>query len=311
MDDTRNLKVSMVLTVVICTAVIVFSTYLFTRGGRDDSGTGKDAERAEELANELYSRGLYEQAATAYEKMLELGGMGDAKRANVHFKTAELFREKLYDCDRAVPHYLQVKPAGKLDGAVNQGMVECLEKLGRSRDAQLELDRLVNVKKEGQETSGTVIARIGESEISQSELDGIIELAGGKPDEMTGPEKAEMLRHYIARQLIVNSARRKGYHKDIEIKRRIDDFEKNLLFSRVYSEDVSSKVNLDESDVKLYYENHKDEFKDEEGNEKTFEEVESQVRMKARMEKEQEEFQRLLGRMMEAEQVEIFDEKIK
>ena len=57
-------------------------------------------------------------------------------------------------------------------------------------------------------------------------------------------------------------AKRKGYEKDREIRRRLRETERQLLVQRVYQEEISGQVTLDESDYDLYYQAHKEEFMD-------------------------------------------------
>ena len=45
-----------------------------------------------------------------------------------------------------------------------------------------------------------------------------------------------------------------------EIRKQMRDFQRNLIASRVYKEEISDRVELGDSDYDLYYQAHKEEF---------------------------------------------------
>jgi thioredoxin-like negative regulator of GroEL len=75
------------------------------------------------------------------------------------------------------------------------------------------------------------------------------------------------------------------------------------MIQKLVKEEIEDKINISDSDLKLYYQAHKEDFK-----EKEFEEVKSQVEQRLMQEKQKEAFDKLVKRMMEAEKVEIFEE---
>ena len=85
------------------------------------------------------------------------------------------------------------------------------------------------------------------------------------------------------------------------------------IIQKLVSEEIADKVETTESDLRLYYDAHKDEFSEtsEEGERlKGFEEVRPQVEYRLRAERQQERYRTLLDRLMKAEGVRIHQERL-
>lgn len=275
------------------------------------SGKKEDAEPwLKDYAGELVDQGLYSQAARAYENSLLSPGIDNKKKANIYYMLGDLYREKISDYDQAMASYMKVKyldPDTKLKREIDQKIIECLEKSGRSADAQRKLDSSVSAKpKKG----GPVVARVGGREITMSELDEILERQGGAPAGMSRDRKKDFLKSHIASELMAGAAVRKGYDREKKMIEKFDDMKKAALAQRIFQEEISSRVKVDQEKARLYYEANKEEFKGEDGKIKSFEEASRDIYSKLYMEEQQKVAQEYITRLLSAEKVEIFDENI-
>lgn len=263
-----------------------------------------------DYAAELVDQGLYSQAADSYEKYLLTPGLSDDKKANIHYMIGDLYREQIHDYDSAMAHYLKVKyldPNTTLKSEIDKKVIECLEKSGRSTDARRELDKTVSAEPK---KDGVIIASVGGRDITASEFDAFIERQGASPATMPKAQKKELLRTYIANQLMANAAARKGYDKEKEVIQKAEDYKQMILAQKTFSEEVGSRIRVDQDKARLYYEANKQDFKDEEGAEKPFEQVAQEIFQKLYMEEQQKVAQEYITRLLAAEKVNIYDDKI-
>lgn len=291
-------------------SLIVLAATAFLAGCSGNGKSGNSAPWLKDYAAELVDQGLYSQAAENYEKYLLTPGLTDDKKANIHYMMGDLYREKIRDYDAAMANYMKVKyldPKTTLKSEIDKKIIECLEKTGRSTDARRELDKTVSAEPK---TGGTVVASVGGREITSEELDGFIERQGASPATMQKAQKKELLKNYMANELMANAAVRKGYDRDKELIQKVDDYKRAMLAQKTFSEEVGSRVRVDQEKAKLVYDANKEEYKDEEGNEKTFEQVAQEIYQKLYMEEQQKVAQEYITRLLSAEKVEIFDDKI-
>ena len=91
------------------------------------------ADRMREFANELYGRFLFEQAAEEYRYYLDHYSLPAAERANITYRIADIFFERLHDYENALAEFLKIKtlyPESEIVGEVNKKIIACLERLG-------------------------------------------------------------------------------------------------------------------------------------------------------------------------------------
>ncbi|MEW6096081.1 MAG: hypothetical protein AB1567_06110 [bacterium] len=301
-------KKMIVFTATICVILIII---VFLQLGKQQKLTHPDKQK--EYAHILYNKGLFSQAIREYERYLETAKLNDQKMANINYIIANTYMDKLNDYQNALVYYLKIKhfyPQTKLKSEINQKIVECLERLGHSLDAQQEMEKatLIDTQFPSKEKKGTIIAKIGNKVITMEELNAEINNLPPYIQQMYNEKekKLEFLQNYIAKELMYDTAKRRGYDKDKEIIEQTFQLKKNLMVQKLLIEEMKDKINISDSDLKLYYQAHKEDFK-----EKEFEEVKSQVEEKLTQEKQKEVFDKLVKRMMEAEKVVIFEEMFK
>jgi len=265
-----------------------------------------------DYAAELSQRGLYEQAARAYEQYLHTPGLSPKVKANVHYMIGDIYRENIYDYDSAIAHYLKVKyldPDTELSDEIDRKVVECLEKSGRSVDAKREMDKIVSA--EPKDDGGEVVAEVSGEKITRDEFHRALARMGQQPENMTRQERTAMLESYIANRLMANAAERKGYAKDPEVLNQVEDARRAILAQKILREEIDANTQVDREKVRLYYDAHKDEFLDEEGEQEPFEDVANQIFSKLYMEERQKATQAYIDRLLDAEKVKIYRDRIK
>lgn len=284
-----------------------------------------DQQRA--LANELDNRELYPQAIEEYKIYLEQYSISPEMRANILFTIAGIYFERLRDYQNAMAYYIRVKnlyPGSKIINEVNKQIIACLERMDKSSDAAQALREATNLDKSQvpENKPGEVVAVIGDRKITQGDLD--LELDRTlkrippqmRPKDLSRDQKIDFLKQFLTIELLYNTAKRKGLDKEKEIIDGTFEAKKMLMAEMLRQQELSDKVKVANTDIELYYEKHKDEFteKDKDGKvkrQKTLQEAQEEVARKVQSEKENEAMNDLFMRMMKAQNVQIFQEKIK
>jgi len=281
-----------------------------------------DAEKKVSLANTYYNNELFNAAIKEYEEYLLNYPIQENKQANIYYQIANIYFERLSDYEKALENYLRIKylyPESNLQSDVGKRIVNCLERLERSQDAQRILNRETALKPEEIEEHrpGAVIASIGKKEITQGDLDFEI---GQLPPYLQGQfnsrkSKIEFLRQYLAEELLYDSAQRKNLDKDKEIIEGTFRAKKGLMAQKILREEIQKMVSIEQSDVELYFKANIDKYaeKDKEGKvvrQKSFQESAQQVAQDLFQERQQEAYQKLLERLMKAENVTIYEKRI-
>ena len=275
-------------------------------------------EKQKEYVNSLLNRGLYRKAAGVYEKLIDSAGLTVKQRSNLAYLAGNIYMENLRDYENALASYLKVKvltPAGNLIDEVNQKSVECLERLGRSLDARMEMEQYTSLDKEKMKApaGSVVVARIGEKEITMEELERKIKDLPPYYQEMfkDKEKQLEFLQQYIATELFYEKAKRKGYDKDKDIIEQAFEAKKAAMMQKLIKEEVQDKVRITDKEIELYYETHKEDYvekEDEKERQKTLDEVRDNVRSALRGEKQKELYEDFIRKSFISRDVKIFDD---
>jgi tetratricopeptide (TPR) repeat protein len=318
MKESTRWTVLVVLNLLVLALVTAAAgVFWLRRPGRADA---EGLRRERSYANALKDNELYAQAIEGYKAILSKYKMDGEAEANLSYTIASLYGEKLHDNTNALAWYLRAKEtaSGKdLRSEVNRRIVSCLEKLGRSLDAEHVLKAATNPANQPVEDRSAVVALIGDRKITLADLDREIQKLPPRHQEtLAGPkEKLEFLKDYVAQELMVSTARRSGFDRDPKLREMVEDAEKLLLAQRLYDEEVKQKVRITDSDLQLYYQAHQDDYREpgkegEPGKVKPFAEVRQIVARDVTRLKEKEIYARLIARMTSAEKVVIFDNAV-
>jgi len=303
--------------------LLVILTSFLVLGCSTGSKPAFDQEKVRNYANTLYNHELYQQAVEEYQRYLDLYPVKPAKRANIWFTIGNIYFERLHDYEKALAYYLKVKtlyPESLVMDDVNKKIVASLERLQRSNDAKLALDDAVNLKNNGEDYGrpGDVVATIGDKKITSGDLNFYI---SQMPDYVksqikdANTKKAFLVQH-IATDLFFDAAKRAGYDKDKDVIEGTFQAKKSLMVQKYLEHEIPGGSNITEDDVKLFYQANKDKYveKDKQGKvlrQKSFDEVKNEVASDLLRERQQKAYEKLLQRMMQTENVKIYDDKIK
>jgi tetratricopeptide (TPR) repeat protein len=289
-------------------------------GGKNQSSAESDKLR--EYAGDLINRGLYKQAVAVYEQYLASNKVDDKERANVNYIIANTYFDRLNDYESSLAYYLKIKhfyPETGLMGEVNKKIVACLERLDRSQDAQQALDETVQLdpSKVTPQRPGEVIAEIGDRKITQGDLDyEISKLPPSVRNQVTTKEqKRDFLREYVATELLYDTAQRAGLDKDPEVIEGAFQAKRSLMVQKLLQDRVAGKVEIEPSDVELYYQANKDKYaeKDAQGNvirEVTLSEVRDKVTQDLTRSKFQGAYEGLIEKMFLAEGTKFYENRV-
>jgi hypothetical protein len=282
------------------------------------------ADQKRQMANLLYNQQLYDQAINEYQDYMKNYSLAPREQANISYMIANIYFDRLYDYENALANYLRVRhlyPESKLQDDTNRKIVACLERLKRSTDAQqiIEQTAALDENQKPKSKPGEVIARIGKREITSGDLQyELNRLPVYMRDQMQSKkQKIEFLKSYIVQELLYDSAKRQGLDKHKEIREGVLQAEKALMSQKILQDEIQQEVGLDKysnADVELYYKANKEKYveKDEDDKVKrapSFGEIKEKVAQDFIQEKQQEAYQRLIDRLMKAEEVKIYENK--
>jgi tetratricopeptide (TPR) repeat protein len=306
-----GLYVLAVLNIGLLVAALVLIVGGFGRAGGGAVGAAKEREVAAALAG----RGLYREAADSYEAYLAGARIADDERANVLYTVAGLYMDKLGDYAGALARLERIKtlyPNAPTIGDVNRRTVECLERLGKTLDAQNALDQATRPDAAAP-TGGTVLARVGDREITDRDLaDEIEALPPQVRERVTTPEaKKELLHGIVQRELMVAAAVRRGLDKDPEVLSEAEKARRGILAGRVFKEEVIDKMEISPGVVADYLRQHPQEFQDKDGTPLAQDQAMRLAQQKVGMQEQERLSRKLVESLMTAQKAEVFEDRVK
>jgi tetratricopeptide (TPR) repeat protein len=311
MNSIRN-KPNPILYIILVLALVLvgFSVLIYLQIGAG-SKTGWSQSQQQDLAGELVDGKLYAQAVLEYQRLLDSGQLDKKKQANINYIMGDIYLNQLKDYENAAASFIRAKlldPDSQLKDKINKGLVVCYEAMGRSLEAQKQLERSTELNPTGTpQKGGAVVARIGDREITLNELEEQMEmLPPSTQEQFKGKEgKLKFLQGYVGSELLYDMALRKGLDKDPEIEQGVSQLRKQMMINKALAQEIPQDFEITESEIKLYHDAHKDEFKDQDPSQ-----VRSQIESELKKMKQQEAYSRLLDRLNQAQKVKIFDDQL-
>jgi len=283
------------------------------------------------LAEEYMNQGLYEKAIDSYEKYINSAGLALEKKSNLSYIIGNIYMDNMSDYSNALANFVRAKvyyPTNSNISEINRKIVACLEKLGKSVDAEREMSKATSLTGQEKEEASKpkendiIIAKIGDRKITLGEIDKEIEKFS-MPVRDAFKEKGkklEFLRQYIAGELLYDSAKRRGLDNDKKLIEAFDFSKKQLMINKLVEEEVDSKLEEPtEEDFKSYYEANKDKYmeekKDESGKitnlQQEFEQIKDRVKFDCMIMKRQEKIKSLLDNLGKTKDVFIYENQFK
>jgi hypothetical protein len=316
----KNVKLNLNVMFILFIYILLIS---IPTGCSKQSGPVIPEDKKVELANKYYESYLYDAAITEYLDYVNTYPLDQNRQANIYYTIANIYFEKVRDYNKALEYFYRVKylyPESNLQGDVGKHIVNCLERLQRSQDAQrvLEKEAALQPEKVEEHRPGEIVATMGNKNITLGDLEfEISQLPPYLQSQFTArAKKLEFLQQYIVGELLYDSAKRQGLEKDKEIIEGTFQAQKRLMAQKILGEEIQSKVNITQADVELYYKANKDKYteKDDKGKvvrQKSFQEAAQQAAQDLALEKQQEAYRQLVARLMQSENVTIFEQKLK
>jgi peptidyl-prolyl cis-trans isomerase C len=220
---------------------------------------------ADELdyANILLAKGLQLQAASVLEKYIETANTNKQEIAKVCYRLGSIYMD-LYKYEQALAFFYRSEMLDKkadFTQEMNQKIVEALENLGLSSQAQYELAKRVSLG-DASTKSGEIVARIGKRDITQTEIDRALTAV---PEWMRkeleqGAQRLEFIRNYVATEVLYEKAKRLGIDKKAQIRQRLENTKKQLVVQNYLSKEIEKKLKIDPQDLENYYKANKDKY---------------------------------------------------
>ncbi len=285
-------------------------------------GTKLPAEKVRDLANALYNRELFKQSIAEYEYYLQNYKLSEEEQANISYVIANIYFDRLKDYENALAYYVRIKelyPQSKVATDTEKRIVACLERLQRSADAQQALEEatFLDPSKAKKQRPGEVVAKIGNREITTGDLEyEMNQLPKFMLEQINDrSKKLEFLKQYIATELLYDTARRKGLDRDPQVIEAAFQAKKRAMVEKLLQQELSQNLDVNDEDLQLYYNANKAKYvQKDEASGKTrqlsFEEARQAVLKDYIAAKQKSAYERLVNRMMRAEAVEIYEDKI-
>jgi len=286
-----------------------------------EQGNSISPDTQMQLANAYYNNGLYAAAVNSYLAYMAQNQLDANRQANTWYTIANIYFDRLHDYQKALEYYFKVKilyPESTLQDDVGKKIVSCLERLKRSTDAERYVQQKAALKPGEKKRPGAVLARIGKRAITQGDLDFEIQNMPAYAREQFKDKKTRQafLQQFVVGELLYSSAKRQGIDKDKDVIEGAFRAQKSLMAEKVLQKELQEKVKLDPADVDLYYKAHKDKYvqRDDKGKkirDLSYAEAAQQAAQDLAMERQQQAYNELAQRLMKANEVTIYKDRVK
>jgi len=277
------------------------------------------AERHRAVAAKLQAAGALDEAVDLYEAYLEDSGAPSDQRARIAYSLGTNYLQT-GQYERALRWFYETETlgAGELADELSSRIVHCLERLGRHHAAQAALENRVQMDPDGvkRPEDDPVVARVGQTEIRRSEVNRALDAL---PPEVaanfsTPAGQQELLKKYVADELLWRRAVKLEYDRDPEVEQRHAELLKQLAVTRFVEKEVLDEITVDEADLRNYFAANRDRYRQgQEGGEAqevSFEEVRSWVERDYQMIKMQAAYQELIDTELSTQDVELYPERM-
>jgi tetratricopeptide (TPR) repeat protein len=280
---------------------------------RREARPGDDPARRRAVAAKLQAAGALDEAAAEWARYLEIADASAEERAGIAFSLGETLLEA-GRYERALRWFYEAESlgAGDLADELGRRIVHCLERLGRHHAAEAAMGASVTLTPAAADPADPVVARIGEDEIRRSRVerafdDGPPEMRRAWSDAARRPD---LLRRYVAEELLWRRARKLELDDDPEIRRRHAELLRQLVVAELVERELVAKIQADETDLRAWHKANPERYGGGDAEPRPFEEVRQTVERDYRLMKLDEGYQRLVESELAAAGVEIFPQRL-
>ena len=253
----------------LCVLVLFAVQAVLILTARPEAGSARapsvSAAQLKQIADRLKVQSVRSQAIRYYERYLDAAaGLEPAERANVSYIVADLaaqegrYEEALAWLVRAE----QWQPNSDLAADMAELQRRCFERLGRPLDADYQLASAAALDSKTESQRGKLLATIGAEKVTMGDVDDAIQALPQQAREMfSKPEhKAAFVQQYINTRILYQKARNLGYDRDADVRKQFEAVMADLVVQAFVKKEVQDKIQVSESDLKLYYQVHQPEY---------------------------------------------------
>ena len=300
------------LLIVNLLGLIALGAFLLLRSGTSAAADPGAAEHAREVASKLKAAGALDEAAALYEVYLEATDAPDDTRASIAYSLASTYLDD-GRYEKALRWFYEAEAlgVGELSDQLSKKVVHTLERLGRYHSAKAVLDSRVAFDPgpaAARSEDDPVVARIGEEEIPRSRVTALLDdLPPEAAARFQGPQRAELLKKYVADELLWRKAVKLEYDRDPQVRRSYEALLKQLAISKFVEREVVSKIEIDPADLQNFFEANRARY-EKEG--ETLEQMPPEVERDYRMSKLQSAYQEVIDSELATEDVQLYPERM-
>lgn len=305
-----NSKLTNIALIIILVGFIASTTALIivTTAGQ----ARPDFETAKSYAITLVNNELYQKAYEQLDYIVNNYNLSDNEAGSLLQQMGEIAAEHLYNPRLALAAFYKLKeyyPDHPLASEVDRDIIQQLDKLGHGSQAQRLLEEEVTLGQPASKVEPSkIIAKIGDRAITVTEIEEAISMLPPQLASQFSNKQAKLqfARSYVGQQLMYEAALRAGYDERPEVKERFKDAKREVLADEYFQDKVASRVDIDPTDIEMYYEKHKSEFGGA-----PLDKVRGEIAEAAKMEEMSKLQQKLLEDLLEEQNVELFPENLK
>ncbi|MFC1556357.1 hypothetical protein ACFL4Q_04515 [candidate division KSB1 bacterium] len=306
--------------------MILISASVISACSQAPPGADVPLDLAREYANALYNQQLYFQAATEYERLLNLYPMDNAARANINYTIANIYYENLNSYSSALAHYLKIKHVYKESGLiddVNKRVVACLERLGRSASAAAMLKETTSIRPDDspfEPLPGDTVAVVGGTVVTLGDLNQYYSYYRNtlpqeeREQEPTPQDKISFLRDYVKSEVLYNSAVMQQLDNDEDVARISFLQKKQLMIQKLIENQINNKISVSDDEIRNFYNENKDKLEITVGGvnkQPSIDEARDDIYQILFMQKSRREQDELTDRLIETQNARIFVNNVK
>lgn len=258
------LVISIASLCVAAATLVLVATASQRAGAGMTAGQAWTAENQRELANKLKSAGLPRQAVQEYEQYLRSARLEPRQLAGLCYSIGKICMEA-GEYEKALAWLYRVElldPKTSLKAELGKSIINCLERTGRHSAAEYALAKHSSAANDAERTGSTIVAEIGNDKVY---LEDINEAFDNLPDWMRKQfegrqSKTDFAKKYVADELLYRKALKMELDKDSTIRRKLRMAQRELMVNRVLESELKDKLNIEEDDLKNFYETHKADY---------------------------------------------------
>ncbi len=258
----KYLLLCAVLIIALGAALLFFKNNFKSQNQSGFSGNWDETLQLE-YANTLLSKGLSQQAALAYESYIEKSRTNKKDLASACYKLGNIYMD-LQEYEAALRSFYKseiLQANAEYKAQMNERVVEALENLGLSQQAQYELESRTAVsspEKKGEK----IVAKIGKRQITQKEVDAALERLPQwlQREAKTEEGKMNFIRDYVAGQMLYEKAQKLGLDKSAKLRETLAGIKKEIVVGELMKLEVNQNLKISPEDLELYYKANKEKY---------------------------------------------------